>query len=158
MTICGTGHRPPALGGYSKDILRALIDLATVWLASNKPGKVISGMALGWDTALAIAAIRRGIPTHAYVPCPGQSRRWPEEHKMRYLKILAKCSSVLTAHPKGYTPECMQRRNELMVDDADLVLALWNGVEKGGTWNCVRYARKVGRPVVNLWDDWSFEV
>ena len=36
----------------------------------------------------------------------------------------------------------MQKRNMYMVDRADLVLAIWNGEEKGGTWNTIRYARK----------------
>ncbi len=157
MTICGTGHRPDKLGGYSKDVLRALITLADAWLAANAPEKVISGVALGWDTALAIASLRRGIPTHAYTPCPGQDSRWPEESRRRYRKILGKCESVLTACPKGYTASCMQRRNELMVDDADLVLALWSGAP-GGTRNCVGYAREKGVKVENLWEAWSFEV
>ena len=155
MTICGTGHRPPKLGGYSNEILKALIDLAGDWLDEHKPDEVISGLALGWDTALAIAALRRGIKTKGYRPCAGQDMRWPKPHRDRYAKILARCSSVLTAHPHGYVPSCMQRRNELMVDDADLVLALWDGVEQGGTWNCIEYAGRVGKKVENLWEKWE---
>jgi len=157
MTICGTGHRPPKLGGYSNDVLRTLIALADGWLRANTPDKVISGMALGWDTALAIASIRLGIKTHAYVPCEGQDSKWPAEHRVRYKKILGKCASRLIVSLKGYAPWVMTRRNEVMVDDADLVLALWDG-SSGGTGHCVGYARKVGVPVVNLWETWSFEV
>lgn len=29
-----------------------------------------------------------------------------------------------------------------MVDHSLLVLAIWNGMEKGGTWNTIRYARQ----------------
>ena len=34
-----------------------------------------------------------------------------------------------------------------MVDRSDFVLAFWNGT-KGGTGNCVEYAKKQGKPVV----------
>ncbi len=32
-----------------------------------------------------------------------------------------------------------------MVDKSDLVFAVWNGEEKGGTWNTIRYAERKGR-------------
>jgi len=161
MIICGTGHRPDKLGGYSKDVLRGLIEVADRWLERNPPSMVISGVALGWDTALAIAALRRSIPTKAYVPFEGQDSKWPEESRRRYRKILSKCQSTVFASIHGYTSTCMQFRNKLMVDDSELVLALWNGEEKGGTWNCIRYAREKGRTIVNLWEKYrvpEFEI
>jgi len=41
----------------------------------------------------------------------------------------------------------MQKRNEYMVDNADIVIAVWDGT-KGGTCNCVRYAKKLGKDIV----------
>ena len=35
-----------------------------------------------------------------------------------------------------------------MVDNCDLLLAVWDGVEAGGTWLTVNYARKIGKPIV----------
>ena len=34
-----------------------------------------------------------------------------------------------------------------MVDRSDLVLAVWNGKEQGGTWNTIRYARLKGKEI-----------
>jgi hypothetical protein len=34
-----------------------------------------------------------------------------------------------------------------MVDHANLVLAVWNGQKKGGTWNTICYAQKIGKPI-----------
>ena len=41
----------------------------------------------------------------------------------------------------------MQKRNEFMVDKADMVLAIWNGNQKGGTWNTIKYATKTKTPL-----------
>lgn len=40
----------------------------------------------------------------------------------------------------SYYPEIMQKRNILVVDSVDKLLAVWNGTS-GGTANCVSYAR-----------------
>ena len=42
-----------------------------------------------------------------------------------------------------------------MVDNCDVLLALWDGVERGGTWYTILYARFKGRPVVHLWASWE---
>lgn len=34
--ICGTGHRPPKLGGYSDTVMHRLIALADGWLAQHE--------------------------------------------------------------------------------------------------------------------------
>ena len=41
----------------------------------------------------------------------------------------------------------MNLRNKYMVDNSDLLLAVWNG-KKGGTANTVKYARKKEKEVV----------
>ena len=40
-----------------------------------------------------------------------------------------------------YHPAKMQKRNEFMVDNCDILIALWNGTS-GGTKNCINYAKK----------------
>jgi uncharacterized phage-like protein YoqJ len=42
-----------------------------------------------------------------------------------------------------------QRRNEFMVDAADVLAAFFDG-SPGGTANCVLYASKVGKKVVRF--------
>jgi uncharacterized phage-like protein YoqJ len=112
-------------------------------------------MALGWDTAVALAAIRCGIPFTAAIPFEGQELRWPEESQRvyRYMRTQANGETVVAFG--GYSARAMQARNEWMVDRCDAVVALWSG-DVGGTANCVRYAGQVGRPVTNLWERWIF--
>lgn len=48
-----------------------------------------------------------------------------------------------------YYPAKMQKRNEYMVDNSDIVIAVWDGT-KGGTYNCVNYAQKLGRKIIQI--------
>ena len=111
-------------------------------------------MALGWDTAWAISALRLGVPLVAAVPFAGQESRWPPEARARYRALLAAAAEVVVVSPGGYSAEKMQIRNRWMVDRCDALVALWDG-GAGGTAGCVAYARSVGRPVFNLWREFS---
>lgn len=113
----------------------------------------ISGMALGWDTAWAVAAIRLGVPLIAAVPFDGQESRWPAESQRRFRSILEHAREVHVVSAGGYSPAAMHARNRWMVDRCDLLCALWNG-SSGGTAGCVAYARSVGRRTENLWQRW----
>ena len=115
---------------------------------------MISGMALGWDTAWAIAALQCGISLHAAVPFQGQERKWPEAAQQRYRDILTRAAEVTVVTPGGYSTAAMHRRNEWMVDNCDGLVALWNG-SPGGTSACVNYAARVKRPWVNLWPQFA---
>lgn len=56
---------------------------------------------------------------------------------------------VVYVHDGPYDATCMHRRDEAMVDAADVVLAFWDG-SVGGTAHTVGYARNKGTPVTNL--------
>lgn len=152
MIVCGTGHRPDKLGGYNIETTNKLIQIASTWLREYKPTKIISGMALGWDTALASAAISNEIPLIAAVPFKGQESRWPTESQKEFNRILNKATSIVYVSDGGYAAWKMQVRNEWMVNNADVVLALYNGDASGGTHNCLEYAKKKEKQVVNLWE------
>ncbi|MGE8453031.1 MAG: SLOG family protein, partial [Pseudomonadales bacterium] len=97
-----TGHRPDKIGGYSKDALRVQIKVAKRYLKKKEPDKIISGLALGWDTAWAIAGIQLEIPVIAAVPFKGQEKSWPEESQERYRRILKACDEVKYVCSPGY--------------------------------------------------------
>lgn len=153
MILAATGHRPDKLGGYCDDVRRRLIALAAGHLTAVRPDRVISGMALGWDQAVAEAALQIAIPLIAAVPFVGQERRWPPESQRRYLGLIERAEAVeIVCDFPG--AKAMQLRNEWMVDHADEVVALWNG-SWGGTFNCLAYARRRGVPASNLWARWA---
>lgn len=151
MIIAATGHRPEKLGGYGEEAAARLYRGARRYLqAQTGVEKVISGMALGWDTAWAEAARALGIPYIAAVPFVGQELRWQEDAQEKYHSLLKCAESVVIVCDGGYHPAKMQRRNCWMVERCDKLAALWDG-SPGGTANCVRWAIEIGKPVENLW-------
>ncbi len=91
MIIAITGHRPNKLNneydlnGPCSSYLREEI---TKILLSEKPEKIVSGMALGVDTLYALLGIELQIPVIAAVPFIGQESRWPYKSQMLYREIL----------------------------------------------------------------------
>ncbi len=154
MILAGTGHRPDKLGGYNTHVAQRLQTLASAALTKHQPQLVISGMALGWDQALAEAAVAHDIPFHAYVPFEGQESMWPLQAQQRYQDLLWKADKVIIVCEGSFAAWKMQKRNEAMVDACDKVLALWNGTS-GGTANCVAYAKTQNKPIFNLWHSWE---
>lgn len=160
MILAATGHRPDRIlargkNAYDEVVARALVDFALVCLERERPIAVLSGMAQGWDQAVAQACVECGIPFVAAVPFEGQDAKWPEKARRTYRWLLGQAAAVEVCSPGGYAPHKMHVRNQYMVDEAESVLALWNGNADGGTASAVRYAEQQGKPVVNVWAEWT---
>ncbi len=157
MKIAGTGHRPNKLGGYSDQAFDKLYDIAWGYLSTNIQfiNQVISGMALGWDQALAKAAIDLNISTIAAIPFKGQEIMWQKPSIKLYNDLLEKCSEIVIVSEGKYSPHKMHLRNEWMVDNCDILLAMWNGDKFGGTYNCISYAKKKldSDNIINLYSE-----
>lgn len=151
MILAGTGHRPNKLGGYSKAAFDKLVQIAEDYLKTSEVTKVISGMALGWDQALAQAAINCGIPFLAAVPFKGQEIMWPKESRDKFDELLSKAIEVVYVSSPGYDAYKMQVRNQYMIDNCDIVLTVYDGTP-GGTHNCLEYAKLYNKTIVNLYD------
>lgn len=145
-----TGHRPEKLGGYNPTAAAGVIAAARMAVTWAAPSKVLVGMALGWDTAVAIACKELGVPYIACVPFEGQESRWNTGDQAKFRWLLESAAQVVHVSPPGYSAAKMEIRNRYMVDNTEKVMALWDGEQKGGTANCVRYALP-RRQVCNWW-------
>ena len=119
MILGFTGHRPVSLpGSYSEHTERALLSTADFVLAQYKPTKVISGMALGWDLAVAQSAINRGIGLIAAVPFESQSSKWPQTSLDRYQKLLDRANQIeiISSPPNSYRKKSTENEIEKKCD------------------------------------------
>ena len=154
MICCVTGHRPSGFPFPSEDrdsylqYKKRLYD-AVHNLLEQGYRHFITGMAEGVDTDFAIAVLYykkqyENIILEAALPYP--YRQVCATSKTVKEQILSSCDRVTVVSDQYYTG-CMQKRNCYMVDEADLVLAVWNGEKKGGTWNTIAYARRQNKPI-----------
>lgn len=167
-TLCFTGHRPESLYGYDPLIegnrkllmkLRAIIErMITVKGITT----FISGMALGIDmwAARIVIVLREKYPhikLVCAVPCANHPARWKEESKREHAEILREADHVYYVSDEPYTKWCMHVRDKWMVDNARLVIAVWNGCAEGGTAYTVKYADKRQRTIIRLNPD-TYEI
>ena len=124
----------------------------------------ISGGALGIDQLAAnlVLQMRPGYSARVRLtiarPFPSQDSAWPYAIQHSYKDLLNKASQVVDVSPDPYLIWKMHKRNKWMVDNADAVIAVWDG-SKGGTANCVRYAAKQAKPVLLIQpaeQDWQW--
>lgn len=156
MIYAGTGHRPPRLGLGHAPADQIRLRSFVVARFPVDATRVVSGMAQGLDQALAEAAVLKKVPFTAAVPFEGMDKRWPDEARRRFRSLLDQAAHVVVVSPGGYAHEKFIVRDHWMVDHAEAVLALYDEEEtKSGTGATVRYARKTGKPVTNLWSEWA---
>lgn len=151
MIIGITGHRPPRLGcGYNipnptyDKIYKAIMDK----FHELNPEKIITGMAQGTDQIAAWVAMELNVPYIAALPCDDMDRIWPEESKRKFKLLLNSAEEVINVNPGPYAGWKMHKRDEYVVDNSDLMLAVYDGKPVGGTFITVDYANKSNKKVV----------
>lgn len=156
LTFAATGHRPSKLGGYSRDVkiktLEVALEIVTSFVKPNEI--VISGMAQGWDQAIATACYMTNRYWIAAIPFKGQELRWSEWDQKCYHEILAEADEVHYVSSGGYSADKMHKRNIWMMDRADVVLSLYNG-SPGGTEQALLYADAKGLHEIEAWSYFS---
>lgn len=159
-TCCFTGHRPDKLPWGSREsdprclTLKRRLTQAVEGAYAQGMRHFICGMARGTDlyfaeAVLALRLCRSGVTLEAARPCESQASRWPQEEQRRYQGILERCNyETLVQHQ--YDRWCMMRRNRYMVDRSTRLLAVYDGVPKGGTAQTLAYALRKGLAVTIL--------
>lgn len=160
--IALTGHRPSRLAGYDISAayyqrLQAYLELV-ISQGLDQHGQLVlhCGMALGADTiwSQAILAQRELHPERitfvAHVPCLTQASRWPvPADRARWQHHLA-LADQRVIYAQEYSAAAMHQRNHAMIDASQLVLAVHDGGQRGGTAQAVSYARSKGVRVYTI--------
>ena len=153
MTVAVTGHRPNKLNyeyNGEGEVSSWIKERIKQKLYTIEADTCISGMALGVDMLFAECAIDLKLDLIAAIPCRNQEKVWPQLSQNRYNQILNydRCQKVLV-NDVEYQPWVMQKRNEWMVDNCNVLLAVWDG-SSGGTKNCIDYAHKVNKSILHI--------
>lgn len=152
MKIAFTGHRPDKLGGYNlpNPVYIHVCQEIDKTLKELKPEKVITGMALGIDQWAASIAYKLKIPYLAAIPFESQECKWPEKSQKTYRMLRKLASEEVIVSEGGYAAHKMQIRNEWMVNNCDILIAIYNGDKSGGTYNCIEYAESINKKIIYI--------
>lgn len=169
-TITFTGHRDLALESD-----KWLTTKLGKWLFKKIEDQVakqdtifISGGAIGWDQLAATCVICLGASSRVQLdaykliiaePYPEFWGKWSRHQQDMYMGIKYCCKNIYLISdkkPKQYYEfaKAYQDRNIWMVDKCDEVWAWYDGSSKSGTKNCIEYANKVGKPVINFYKEY----
>ena len=165
LTIGASGHRPKRIAAqhicYSERVMLRLTALCKRTLEILLPDEVVVGGALGFDTAMALAAMDlRGIKIFRprivlLKPFAGQEKKWPQSSQRRYREIEAAADEVIVGSEGGYSAAAMDKRNRMVIERSDRIVGLWDGIRQGGTWNAYQYCSLVGVRFENIWNSWE---
>ena len=177
LRISFTGHRPNKLGGYQwrnkiqkevrKEIEKNILDI--IERTEEKEIVFYSGGAIGVDQIAfeVVDGLKEviwfinediTIKNNIAIPFKDQDRLWRINDKERYKSQKNRADNVIYVDTeKGYevsgTEEGkydvrkMQKRNEYMVDNSDILIAVFDG-SKSGTKNCIDDAKKHNKEII----------
>lgn len=121
-----TGHRPERLKGSA---IRSL----------TSEDECI-GCAKGVDILFAFAAMNKKIP----LVCA-----FPYKHKLSELEQqMHDYAKEVHWETKSWYKACYLNRDKWMANRADIVLVVWDGIPKGGTYYTMQYAKEKGKRIL----------
>lgn len=164
INIMGTGHRPTGLGVQDKNSKQydffdehaypLLVDTATEMLQElmdekgrDQIGKVISGGQIGWDQALAQAALNLKLPLEMAIPGTVESfkSKWPQRRQDAFMALWNQATEkteIAPLKPGENFETTANRRNKYMIEHSDETLAMFSG-KSGGTANAIRDIERI---------------
>jgi hypothetical protein len=150
--VAVSGHR-----GLPDPTERLIYQALRDALDKHRPELVgLSCIADGADQLFAQIVIDLGGRLEVVVPAKKYREALPPECWATYDLLFSKASQVHQLDYTKSTSEAHQAASEYMVDHADILVAVWDGLPArayGGTADVVSYARSRGKPVEVIWPE-----
>jgi len=151
LRIAWTGHRPDVFadpGTAEQLVMRAAREVinqgATEFMVEGQRGV---------DLWAGEAALAVGLPIQVILPTPPSyfSRSWERQDAHRLESLLDQATEVTIVDPDVTLGAlAYDRRNELLVSNAQLLIAVWTGLRAGGTFYTICAADASGVPIREL--------
>lgn len=154
-TITGTGQR--RLVNAPLDKKKEVLDKVMQIMSEHNATKVISGMAEGFDSAIAVAATQLGIPWIAAIPSPTyKDYYWirtsltKRDQSAKWDRIISAAEEVVYVCDDHQWGKANFIRNAWMMDNADMVITYQDpNSPSSGTADGIRRAKKAGLEIVS---------
>lgn len=156
MRVALTGHRPQRLG-LSEDemdeswnkidcwLCQQIIKMLEYTILNGEHLDLYCGMASGCDIKFGLIASALPISDthiHFVLPC----KNYNSSHK--YFNMLKENASEWIELSEEFYKGCDNVRDQYMVDNCDVLLAVWDGNKSGGVWSTIRKAQKKNKEII----------
>ena len=160
-SCCFTGHRPKALPWKEDEndirctALKSKIRREAENLIVEQGCEYfISGMAQGSDmicaeVILALKNIYPHIKLECAIPNRAFTSSWANADIRRYTSILTRADNIkFISEKRAYSLSDLMLRNIYMVDNSDIIIAVYINGESGGTRNTINYAESKKKKII----------
>lgn len=158
--VAFTGHRKERIlqGSGNNPYILGQVQLAIIEqverLYSQGYRTFYNGMSEGFDLLAASAVIAcrwkyKDIRLVAVVPFRNQSARYEKLDAMQYDTLLEEADEVVILS-QYYYRGCFHRRNDYLIEHANVVISYHDGIFKGGTFYTVKKAQGMNKEIINL--------
>ncbi|QUE25557.1 DprA-like DNA processing chain A [Microbacterium phage SadLad] len=146
-----TGHRAQKIPAESHDWVKLELERLAIKLRDQHGTQIgVSGMALGADIWWAQAVKYAWLDLWAFLPFPQQADRWAPADVALWNEMRSRAAYEVVTAPE-YSVGALFQRNEDMLENSDLVIAVWDPtVTSGGTYATVQSAVRRGLPIVHM--------
>lgn len=135
MNLGITGHRRERLHGQDHLVYK----WCEAQIIKYEPTLCLSGMANGSDQLFAQATLSNSYPLWCI---------FPYKKNIDYLSNYVDNALRITYTQEKYSKDCYFIRDKYLVDHSDVLLAIWDKKEIGGTWFTIKYAKSINKPIV----------
>jgi len=150
MILGTSGHRALGEASFPKLAYNAIYEKTKSIIQELSPSRMITGMAVGWDTLVADLCVEMNIPFICALPFTGQEAYWSVYDKNHYNDLLAKAEKIEIINRSGWANWKYQTRNVWIVDHSDKMLFCYDGGNSSGTKNCYDYAIKSSKEIIRI--------
>lgn len=153
QTLAFTGHRFYEYRLHDKIVARLTATILEAY--ENGVRCFVSGFAMGFDliaaeTVLTVKNIHTDICLVAVLPYREQSERYNQYSKRKYDDLLSKADQTIVLSENYYT-RCFLDRDDFLVENSSMIVAYYDGRNRGGTFYTMNQAERHKVPVVNLY-------
>lgn len=152
ISITFTGHRPERLRGKEKVVRSWIATVLTELKYKYNIENAYCRMAQGGDKMFGIECVLHGIPLICCYPFAKDYYHPVEQALIDKSEDLINVGMkyVYKDGKKVFNKKAYYDRDCYMVDHADILIAVFDGIESGGTWLTINHAIKTGKKVIYL--------
>ena len=144
-SCCITGHRKT---GISENLICSIVQELTLAAIADGANHFYMGCSWGVDLIAGQVWTDMFLDWTAVKPCADHGVGVWLEAMMEYRDRVLKQAQEIETLRERYKPGCLNARNEWMVNRSEIVIAIFDGRQRGGTKHCLSYARRQGKRII----------